>query len=41
MGGQSAPLPVEKGAHNIVRLITGVPHSLTDRYLEANGEIPW
>jgi len=41
MGGQSAPLPVEKGAHNIVRLITDVPHRLTDHYLEANGEIPW
>jgi NAD(P)-dependent dehydrogenase (short-subunit alcohol dehydrogenase family) len=41
MGGESAPLPVEKGAQNIIRLITDVPHSLTDHYLEANGEIPW
>jgi NAD(P)-dependent dehydrogenase (short-subunit alcohol dehydrogenase family) len=41
MGGQSAPLPVEKGAQNIIRLITDVPHTLTDHYLEANGEIPW
>jgi NAD(P)-dependent dehydrogenase (short-subunit alcohol dehydrogenase family) len=41
MGGESAPLPVEKGAHNIVRLITEVPHRVTDHYLEANGEIPW
>lgn len=41
MGGESAPLPVEKGAHNIVRLITDIPHSVTDHYLEANGEIPW
>jgi len=41
MGGESASLPVEKGAQNIVRLITDVPHSLTNHYLEANGEIPW
>jgi len=41
MGGQSAPLPVEQGAANIVRLITDVPSTLTDRFLEANGEIPW
>ena len=41
MGGAGAPLPVEKGAQNIIRLITDVPHSLTNHYLEANGEIPW
>ncbi len=41
MGGESAPLPVEKGAQNIVRLVTDVPHSLTNRYLEEKGEIPW
>jgi NAD(P)-dependent dehydrogenase (short-subunit alcohol dehydrogenase family) len=41
MGGDSAPLPVEKGAQNIIRLITEVPHSLTDHYLEEKGEIPW
>jgi len=41
MGGESAPLPVEQGAKNIIRLITDVPHSLTNHYLEANGEIPW
>jgi len=41
MGGDSAPLPVEQGGKNIVRLITDVPHSLTNHYLEANGEIPW
>ena len=41
MGGVGAPLPVEKGAQNIVRLITEVPHSLTNHFLEANGEIPW
>ena len=41
MGGESAPLPVEKGAQNIIRLITEVPHSLTNHYLEEHGEIPW
>jgi NAD(P)-dependent dehydrogenase (short-subunit alcohol dehydrogenase family) len=41
MGGAGAPLPVEKGARNIIRLITDVPPSLTDHYLEENGEIPW
>jgi len=41
MGGQDAPLPIERGAQNIIRLITEVPHSLTNRFLEANGEIPW
>ena len=41
MGGESAPLPVEKGAQNIIRLVTDVPHSLTDHFLEENGEIPW
>jgi NAD(P)-dependent dehydrogenase (short-subunit alcohol dehydrogenase family) len=41
MGGQDAPLSIERGAQNIIRLITEVPHSLTSRFLEANGEIPW
>jgi NAD(P)-dependent dehydrogenase (short-subunit alcohol dehydrogenase family) len=41
MGGESAPLPIEKGAQNIIRLITEVPPSLTNHYLEENGEIPW
>jgi len=41
MGTENAPLTVEQGAKNIIRLITDVPHSLTNHYLEANGEIPW
>ena len=41
MGTENAPLTVEQGAKNIIRLITDVPHNLTNRYLEANGEIPW
>jgi NAD(P)-dependent dehydrogenase (short-subunit alcohol dehydrogenase family) len=41
MGGESAPLTVEHGAKNIVRLVTDVPHTLTNHFLEENGEIPW
>jgi NAD(P)-dependent dehydrogenase (short-subunit alcohol dehydrogenase family) len=41
MGTDNAPLTVEQGAKNIIRLVTDVPHSLTNHYLEANGEIPW
>jgi len=41
IGTENAPLTVEQGAKNITRLITDVPHSLTNRYLEAHGEIPW
>lgn len=41
MGGENAPLPIEQGAKNIIRLIIDVPHSLTNHFLEANGEIPW
>ena len=41
MGGESAPLTVEHGAKNIVRLVTDVPPTLTNHFLEENGEIPW
>jgi NAD(P)-dependent dehydrogenase (short-subunit alcohol dehydrogenase family) len=41
MGTDSAPLPVEKGAQNIIRIITEMPVTLTDHYLEEHGEIPW
>ncbi|MCE0522643.1 MAG: SDR family NAD(P)-dependent oxidoreductase [Methylacidiphilales bacterium] len=41
MGGDSAPLTVEHGAKNIVRLVTDVPPSLTNHFLEEHGEIPW
>lgn len=41
MGTANAPLTVEQGAKNITRLITDVPHSLTNHYLDAHGEIPW
>jgi NAD(P)-dependent dehydrogenase (short-subunit alcohol dehydrogenase family) len=41
MGTDSAPLTVEHGAKNIIRLITDIPDSLTDHFLEENGQIPW
>ena len=41
MGTDSAPLTVEHGAQNIIRLITDIPATLTDHYLEEHGEIPW
>ena len=41
MGGESAPLSLEHGAQNIVRLVTDVPHSITNHFLEEKGEIPW
>jgi NAD(P)-dependent dehydrogenase (short-subunit alcohol dehydrogenase family) len=41
MGTASAPLSVEHGAQNIIRIITDMPTTLTDHYLEENGEIPW
>ena len=41
MGTDSAPLSVEHGAQNIIRIITDMPATLTDHYLEERGEIPW
>jgi len=41
MGTDSAPLSVEHGAQNIIRIITDMPATLTDHYLEENGQIPW
>ena len=41
MGTENAPLTVEQGAQNIIRLVTDVPHTLTNQFLEENGEIPW
>jgi NAD(P)-dependent dehydrogenase (short-subunit alcohol dehydrogenase family) len=41
MGTDSAPLTVEHGAQNIIRIITDMPATLTDHYLEEHGEIPW
>jgi NAD(P)-dependent dehydrogenase (short-subunit alcohol dehydrogenase family) len=41
MGTDAAPLSVEKGAQNIIRIITDMPSTLTDHYLEEHGQIPW
>ena len=41
MGTDSAPLTVEQGATNITRIITDMPATLTDHYLEEHGQIPW
>jgi NAD(P)-dependent dehydrogenase (short-subunit alcohol dehydrogenase family) len=41
MGGAGANLTVDHGAKNIIRLITGIPHSITNQFLGENGEIPW
>ncbi len=41
MGTENALLTVEQGGKNIVRLVTDIPHTVTNHYLEENGEIPW
>ncbi|HEX4140252.1 MAG TPA: SDR family NAD(P)-dependent oxidoreductase [Candidatus Methylacidiphilales bacterium] len=41
MGTDAAPLTVEHGAQNIIRIITDMPATLTDHYLEEHGQIPW
>jgi NAD(P)-dependent dehydrogenase (short-subunit alcohol dehydrogenase family) len=41
MGTENAPLSLEQGGKNIVRLVSDVPDSLTDHFLEEKGEIPW
>jgi len=41
MGTENAPLTVEQGGRNIVRLVTDLSASVTNRYLEEKGEIPW
>ena len=41
MGTENAPLTVEHGAQNIIRLVTDVPPTLANKFLGENGEIPW
>jgi NAD(P)-dependent dehydrogenase (short-subunit alcohol dehydrogenase family) len=41
MGTDNAPLSLEQGGKNIARLVSDVPDSLTDHFLEEKGEIPW
>ncbi len=41
MGTESAPLTVEQGARNLVRLVTDFPATTTNKFLQENGEYPW
>ena len=43
MGTDGAPLPLEKGGENIVRLVTDTSPSVTDQFLSEGGDskIPW
>ena len=43
MGTDDAPLPLEKGGENIVRLVTELSAKVTDKFFSdgAQGEIPW
>jgi NAD(P)-dependent dehydrogenase (short-subunit alcohol dehydrogenase family) len=41
MGTEDAPLTLEHGGRNIVRLVTDFPQAETDQFLEENGQIPW
>jgi NAD(P)-dependent dehydrogenase (short-subunit alcohol dehydrogenase family) len=43
MGTDGAPLPLEKGGENIVRLVTELSAKVTDKFLSdgADSEIPW
>ena len=41
MGGEGAPLPVEKGAANIIRHLTETSGSVTGQFLSEEGQIPW
>jgi NAD(P)-dependent dehydrogenase (short-subunit alcohol dehydrogenase family) len=41
MGGANAHLSLEQGAQNIARLVSDVPHSLTNHFLGQDGEIAW
>jgi NAD(P)-dependent dehydrogenase (short-subunit alcohol dehydrogenase family) len=41
MGTENATLSLEQGGKNIARLVTDIPASLTNKFLEQNGEIPW
>ncbi len=41
MGGAGASLSLEQGASNIVRVVTEIPATTTNRFLGDKGEIPW
>jgi NAD(P)-dependent dehydrogenase (short-subunit alcohol dehydrogenase family) len=41
MGTADAPLTLEQGGHNIARLVTELPATITGKFLQQNGEYPW
>jgi NAD(P)-dependent dehydrogenase (short-subunit alcohol dehydrogenase family) len=41
MGGDEAPLSLEKGGQNIARLVTELGPEVTDKFLQEKGEIAW
>jgi NAD(P)-dependent dehydrogenase (short-subunit alcohol dehydrogenase family) len=41
MGTDEAPLSLEQGGRNIARLVTDFPATITDKFLQQNGEYPW
>jgi NAD(P)-dependent dehydrogenase (short-subunit alcohol dehydrogenase family) len=41
MGTKDAPLTLEQGGHNIARLVTEFPATLTNKFLQEQGEYPW
>jgi NAD(P)-dependent dehydrogenase (short-subunit alcohol dehydrogenase family) len=41
MGTADAPLTLEQGGHNIARLVTELPATTTNKFLQEHGEHPW
>jgi NAD(P)-dependent dehydrogenase (short-subunit alcohol dehydrogenase family) len=41
MGTEDAPLSLEQGGRNIVRIVTDMPASVTNKFLQEHGEYPW
>jgi NAD(P)-dependent dehydrogenase (short-subunit alcohol dehydrogenase family) len=41
MGTESAPLTLEQGGRNIVRLVTDFGPEVTNQFLQEHGEYPW
>jgi NAD(P)-dependent dehydrogenase (short-subunit alcohol dehydrogenase family) len=41
MGTQDAPLSLEQGGRNIARIVTDMPASVTNKFLQQDGEYPW
>jgi NAD(P)-dependent dehydrogenase (short-subunit alcohol dehydrogenase family) len=41
MGTKDAPLSLEQGGRNIARIVTDMPASVTNKFLQEHGEYPW